>query len=165
MPTSPRQAVANQGKTSVIADDQREVIDFLGRPESYGAQRVQRLETHGNLVFLAGADAYKIKRAVQFEYMDFSTLAKRRAACHREIEVNRRWAPDLYLDCVAITRHWDGTLAFDGVGKIVEWAVHMRRFEQSDLLSTRAERNQLDRQLAMELAFAVFASHQKAERA
>ena len=57
--------------------------------KTYGVERVERLETHGNLVFLAGADAYKIKRAVRFGYMDFSSLAKRRGACHREVEVNR----------------------------------------------------------------------------
>jgi aminoglycoside phosphotransferase family enzyme len=56
-------------------------------------------------------------------------------------------------------------MAFAGCGEVVEWAVHMRRFEQSDLLSTRAEHNRLDRRLAIELAHAVFASHQKAERA
>ena len=165
MDVAPTRFIAGQGEASGVAGNQREVIDFLSRPESYGVECVHRFETHGNLVFLAGADAYKIKRAVQFAYMDFSTLAKRRAACHREVEVNRRWAPDLYLNCVAITRRSDGTLAFAGGGEIVEWAVHMRRFEQSDLLSRRAERNQLAPELAIELAYAVFASHQKAERA
>ena len=164
MPVSPTRSASPQVAATGGADDQREAIEFLGRPESYGVERVERLETHGNLVFLAGADAYKIKRAVRFEYMDFSTLEKRRAACHREIEVNRRWAPDLYLGCVAITRRPDGALALDGAGEVVEWGVHMRRFEQSDLLSTRAERNQLDRPLAMRLAYAVFASHKMAER-
>lgn len=163
MPVSPTRSASRQVATGG-ADDQREAIAFLGRPESYGVERVECLETHGNLVFLAGADAYKIKRAVRFEYMDFSTLEKRRAACHREVEVNRRWAPDLYLGCVAITRRPDGTLALDGAGEVVEWGVHMRRFEQSDLLSTRAARNQLDRPLAMRLAYAVFASHKTAER-
>jgi aminoglycoside phosphotransferase family enzyme/predicted kinase len=163
MPVSPTQSASRQVATAG-ADDQREVIEFLGCPKTYGVERVERLETHGNLVFLAGADAYKIKRAVRFGYMDFSSLAKRRGACHREVEVNRRWAPDLYLGCVAITRRPDGTLTLDGAGEVVEWGVHMRRFEQSDLLKTRAERSQLDRPLAMRLAYAVFASHKKAER-
>jgi uncharacterized protein len=165
MPVSPTQSAPGQVATAAVAGDQREAIEFLGRPESYGVDRVQRLETHGNLVFLAGADAYKIKRAVRFGYMDFSTLGKRRAACHREVEVNRRWASDLYFGCVPIRRRPQGTLAFDGVGEIVEWVVHMRRFDQGDLLSTRADRDQLDRQLAMQLAYAVFESHNKAERA
>ena len=164
MPLSPAQSAPGEAATADLGD-QRQVIEFLGRPESYGVDRVERLETHGNLVFLAGTEAYKVKRAVRFGYMDFSTLEKRRAACQREVEVNRRWAPDLYLGCVPIKRRPDGTLAFDDAGEVVEWSVHMRRFDQSDLLSTRAERSQLDRQLAMQLAYAVFESHKKAERA
>jgi aminoglycoside phosphotransferase family enzyme/predicted kinase len=126
---------------------------------------VQRLETHGNLVFLAGQNAYKIKRAVCFGYMDFSTLEKRRIACHREVEINQRWAPGLYLGCVPITCRPDGSLSLGGAGEIVEWAVHMRRFDQNDLLSVRAERGQLDRDLSVRLAQAVFSSHGMAVRA
>lgn len=147
-----------------VMDGQHAVIDFLGRPESHGIRDVQRFETHGNLVFLAGQDAYKIKRAVHFDYMDFSTLEKRRLACQREVEINRRWAPDLYLGCVPIKRRSDGTLSFTGEGETVEWAVHMRRFEQDDLLSTYAARSPIDRQLATQLAYTVHVSHEKAER-
>jgi len=66
--------------------------------------RVERVETHGNLVFLAGSEAWKIKRAVQFPYMDFSTLERRHTACVREVEINRQFGSDLYLGCVPITR-------------------------------------------------------------
>lgn len=144
---------------------QSQAIDFLALPETHGVKNVQRLETHGNLVFLAGDSAYKIKRAVRFGYMDFSTIEKRRSACRREVEINRQWAPDLYLRCVPIVRRPDGALTFGGAGEIVEWAVHMRRFDQNDLLSVRAERGQLDRDLSMQLAQAVFASHSIAVRA
>src|SRR5262245_30792886 len=109
---------------------QHKVIAFLADPSTHGgAGPVERFETHGNLVFLAGSDAWKIKRAVRFAYMDFSTIEKRRAACQREVEINRRMAPQLYLGCVPITRLADGNLAFGGLGPVVEWAVHMRRFE------------------------------------
>ena len=70
--------------------------------------------------------------------MDFSTLEKRQLACLREVEINRRFGPALYLGCVPITRSAAGTLAFSGAGEIVEWAVHMRRFDQSALLSNLA---------------------------
>ena len=130
--------MSNQAGTSAEGN-QAPVIGFLANPASYAdVQRVERFETHGNLVFLAGSEAWKIKRAVRFPYMDFSTLEKRRLACLREVEVNRRFSADLYLGCVAITRSAAGTLAFSGAGEIVEWAVHMRRFEQSDLLSNLA---------------------------
>ncbi|MGD9925128.1 MAG: AAA family ATPase, partial [Pseudorhodoplanes sp.] len=143
---------------------QNAVIEFLGRPETHGVLDVQRFETHGNLVFLAGQDAYKIKRAVRFDYMDFSTLEKRRLACQREVEINRRWTPDLYLGCVPIKRRPDGALSLAGEGETVEWAVHMRRFDQDDLLSSYAARVPIDRQLATQLADAVHLSHEKAER-
>ena len=68
-------------------NDQAEVIAFLADPSSYvDVDQVERFETHGNLVFLAGSDAWKIKRAIRFSYMDFSTLEKRAAACAREME-------------------------------------------------------------------------------
>ena len=93
--------------------EQEDVIAFLGDPASYsGVQRVERFETHGNLVFLAGPEAWKIKRAVRFPYMDFSTLEKRHAACIREVEINRRFGSALYLGCVANCALADGKLAF-----------------------------------------------------
>jgi aminoglycoside phosphotransferase family enzyme/predicted kinase len=157
--------LAGSASDHAAPGDQSRVVAFLARPETHGVPHVEQLETHGNLVFLAGANAYKIKRAVRFGYMDFSTLEKRRIACHREVDINRRWAPDLYLGCVSITRRSDGSLALGGDGETVEWAAHMRRFDQDDLLSVRAERSELDRDLAMRLAQAVFASHSTAVRA
>lgn len=144
--------------------DQAAVIAFLADPSSYaGVSRVDRFETHGNLVFLAGAEAWKIKRAVRFPYMDFSTLEKRRAACAREMEVNRRLAPDLYLGCMPITRSVDGRLAFGSNGAIAEWAVHMRRFHQSALLSNIAAAEGIAADLAKTVADTVFDSHRGAQ--
>jgi uncharacterized protein len=146
--------------------NQEEVIAFLADPSSYpGITRVDRIETHANLVFLAGSEAWKIKRAVHFDYMDFSTLEKRRAACVREIAVNQRLAPALYLGAVAITRSMHGGLEFGGGGEIVEWAVHMRRFQQGALLSNVAAREEITSPLAMSLADTVFESHRNADRA
>lgn len=143
--------------------DQAAVIAFLADPSSYaGVSQVDRLETHGNLVFLAGEEAWKIKRAVRFAYMDFSTLEKRRVACAREVEVNHRLAPDLYLGCVPITRSGGGRLAFGGDGDIVEWAVHMRRFDQASLLSGIAAAGGIDADLAKAVADAVYDSHRDA---
>ena len=153
--------------TRVVAEsDQAAAIAFLADPASYaGVDRVERLETHANLVFLAGSEAWKIKRAVRFPYMDFSTLAKRRAACEREVEVNRRFAPELYLGCVAISRTPAGTMAFGAGGEIVEWAVHMRRFEQSALLGNIAANGPIPGEVARLLGDVVHDCHQRAERA
>ena len=151
---------------SAMADDreQEDVIAFLGDPASYsGVQSVDRLETHGNLVFLAGAEAWKIKRAVHFPYMDFSTLEKRHAACLREVEINRRFGSALYLGCEPIARSPDGKLAFASDGDIIEWAVHMRRFEESALLSNIALKTGVSNDLARALADVVYEAHECAE--
>lgn len=144
---------------------QQEVIDFLADPATHGGQTVERHATHGNFVFLAGDQAFKVKRAVRFDYMDFSTLEKRRRACEHEVELNRRWAPEIYLGCVPIRRCGSGALSLDGSGEAVEWAVRMRRFDQADLLSTRATRGEIDADLATGLAYAVHASHANAVHA
>ena len=97
----------------VNADDQRAVIDFLSKASSYGAaiERVDIIETHVSLVFLAGDRAYKLKRAVKFPYLDFSTAERRRVACEAELALNRRTAPNLYLEVRALTRTADGQSA------------------------------------------------------
>jgi uncharacterized protein len=110
-------------------------------------------------VFLAGEEAWKIKRAVRFPYMDFSTLAKRRAVCLREVEINRRLAPELYLACMPITRAPGGGLEIGGAGEPVEWAVRMRRFPESALLSRIAQAAPLAPDLVRDLADAVHVSH------
>jgi aminoglycoside phosphotransferase family enzyme/predicted kinase len=145
--------------------EQEDVIAFLGAPASYsGVQRVECFETHGNLVFLAGAEAWKIKRAVRFTYLDFSTLEKRHAACIREVEINRRFGSALYLGCVPIARSPVGKLAFGSDGNIVEWAVHMHRFDQSALLSHIARQTGVWNDLARALADVVHEAHERAER-
>src|SRR5262249_40913753 len=110
-------ARAGAMEAEALGAAQADVVAFLSDPASYPrVKQVDRVETHGNLVFLAGEEAWKIKRAVEFSYMDFSTLAKRRSACSREVEINRRFGSPLYLGCVPITRSRTGRLAFGGDG-------------------------------------------------
>jgi len=138
----------------MIVQDQTEVIAFLSDAKSHGADiaEVERIDTHGAVVFLAGDQAYKMKRAVYFEYMDFSTLARRAQCCRAEITLNSRTAPDTYLDVVAVTREADGGLALGGGGAPVEWLVHMRRFEERGVLDKVALRGEFDDSLAAEVA-------------
>lgn len=144
---------------------QEEAIAFLSTATSHpSGEPVERFETHANLVFLAGNDAWKIKRAVTFPYLDFSTLERRHDACAREVEVNRQFAPDLYLGCVPIVRSpQSGRLAFGGEGEVVEWAVHMRRFDQSSLLSHVAATGEIGPALAKSIAETVIDSHRRAK--
>src|SRR5271170_4959771 len=115
-------------------DAQRDVIAFLRDPASYppGAGPVDIIETHASLVFLAGKRAYKLKRAVKYPYLDFSTAAQRRAACTVELKLNRRTAPQLYLEVKAISRGADGSIRWgrpDGAGDPLDFVVVMRRFD------------------------------------
>lgn len=149
---------------SHVVGDQSAVMRFMGDPASHGLKQadlptadlpttdlptddttaqVVRIDTHGAAVFLAGDKAYKIKRAVCFPFMDFSTLARREEACRAEIEINRPNAPDIYLGTVAITRDKTGKLALNGRGEPIEWAVAMRRFDVDMTFDNLARRNAL----------------------
>jgi aminoglycoside phosphotransferase family enzyme len=152
--------------SSHVVADQSEVAAFLAEAKTYGLDRGQvlRLDTHAAMVFLAGARAYKVKRAVKFPYMDFSTLARRRACCQKEVEVNRRTAPDLYLGVEAVTRRPDGGLALGGSGPPVEWLVVMERFRQEDLFDRLAADGKLTPRLMADATDAVTSFHADAER-
>ncbi|MGQ0445254.1 MAG: bifunctional aminoglycoside phosphotransferase/ATP-binding protein [Beijerinckiaceae bacterium] len=142
--------------------DQSNVFAFLSDPATHGLHEpVARIDTHGAAVFLAGKDVYKIKRAVRFPFMDYSTLDKRRWACERELAVNKDNAPEIYLGTVPISQ--DGSrLSFGDAGKVVEWAVHMRRFDENRTLDRLAGQNKLDLQIVAKLADVVVASHRHA---
>jgi uncharacterized protein len=148
-----------------IPDDQRDVIDFLSRPSSYGAavERVDIVETHVSQVFLAGDRAYKLKRAIKFPYLDFSTAEQRRIACQAELALNRRTAPDLYLEVRALTRTANSAIGFGTEGRVVDWVVVMRRFDQAALFDELAKTNRLNASLMTELAEHIAAFHQAAE--
>lgn len=151
-------------QSATIEKFQDPVIAFLGDKASYRPvpERVERLETHGAFVFLAGDEAFKIKRAVRFSYMDFSTLELRHRACMHELEINRPHAPELYLNVVPITRDADGHLAIGGAGEAIEWALHMRRFSQSDLLSAIVQQGNLEASLCQKVADAIESYHRMA---
>ena len=138
---------------------QQAVIDFLAAPATHGGAPVKRIDTHAATVFLAGERALKIKRAVRFPFLDYSTLAKRKAACAAELEVNHPYAPAIYRRVVAITREQDGTLAIGGAGDPVEWAVEMRRFDETQTLDHLAEAERIDGALADALGRAVARAH------
>jgi aminoglycoside phosphotransferase family enzyme/predicted kinase len=145
--------------TPMSTDGQQAVFDFLGDPASHGGARVTRIDTHAASVFLAGERALKVKRAVTFPFLDYSTLGKRKAACEAEIAVNRPFAPAIYRGVVAITRTPDGSLAIGGSGEPVEWAVEMRRFDENQTLDHLAERAEIDDALAEALGRAVAKAH------
>jgi uncharacterized protein len=147
---------------SQVDHSQDDVFAFLGRASTYGGIAVRRIDTHAGVIFLAGERALKIKRAVHFPFLDFSTLAKRKAACLAEIEANRPFAPELYRGVIAVTRGPDGAHALAGEGEPVEWAVDMRRFDEAKTLDRLADAGRVDLTMADELARSVAAAHARA---
>jgi aminoglycoside phosphotransferase family enzyme/predicted kinase len=148
----------------VIADAQRDVVDYLMNPSTHGGSAVERIDTHSAIVFLAGSRALKLKRAVRFDYLDFSTEPLRRAACEAEFRINRRAAPSVYVGVVALTRETDGSLALNGRGVPEDWLVDMVRFDQDALFDRLASRNALDPALMRPLATSIARFHEQADR-
>ncbi|WP_296763222.1 bifunctional aminoglycoside phosphotransferase/ATP-binding protein [Sediminimonas sp.] len=146
-----------------MADEQDKVIRFLADPATHGGAEVNHLETHGAHVFLAGNEAFKIKRAVRYDYMDFSTLEARERMLKRELDLNRPAAPQIYRDVVPVTRE-GGRLTLGGDGPPVEWVLRMWRFPDGAELSAVAARGELTDKLAEELGRVVADYHARAPR-
>lgn len=140
-------------------DDQREIFAFMADPATHAGAPVTRIDTHSAAVFLAGDRAFKIKRALRYPFLDFSTLARRKAACEAELAINRVFGPAIYLAVVPITRQKDGMLRLCGDGEAVEWAVKMRRFDETKTLDHLADAGGIDLALADSLARAVAETH------
>jgi len=144
---------------------QDRVFSVLADPATHGGAPVKRIDTHAAAVFLAGERAYKVKRAVRFPFLDYSTLDKRKAACQSELDVNRPCAPDIYLGIVAVTRDAQGRLTLKGDGEPVEWAVEMLRFDDSRTLDHYADDHGIDDRLASQLAGSIASMHAEAPEA
>lgn len=147
----------------MITGDQSEVVAFLASPSTYGGAAVERIETHASIIFLAASRAWKLKRAVWYDYLDFSTVERRRAMCEAEVRINRRTAPHLYRGVVAVTRQPDGSLALGGSGTPIDWLVEMVRFDQDGLFDRLAARGTLDLALMRSLVTAIARFHESAE--
>ena len=125
-----------------------EWIQKLRRAEAYGhpVEEIEVRQTHISVVFLAGEFAYKLKKPVDFGFVDYSTLSRRRHFCEREVSLNRRLAPSVYLGVVPVCRDDSGSFTVDSKGaEVVEWAVKMRRLNPEDTLKKRLRREEVSR--------------------
>jgi aminoglycoside phosphotransferase family enzyme/predicted kinase len=151
---------ANGEVGATMADDQGDVVAFLGNAASYGLTgQVETIETHISRVFLVGDRAFKLKRAVKLPYVDFSTPALRIDACRKEVALNAAGAPGLYLGIRIIRRGPDGALVFGGRGKPVDAVVEMVRFDQAALADRLALAGQLTPALMGSIARMVASFH------
>ena len=142
-----------------MPESQAEVIAFLSDPATHAGRPVQRFDTHASVVFLAGGDALKLKRAVRYPYLDFSTVEKRHAAALAELAANRAAAPQIYLGLLAVTRAPSGALQLGGDGPAIDWLVHMRRFDENSTFDALAARGELTADRIDRTADAIAALH------
>jgi aminoglycoside phosphotransferase family enzyme/predicted kinase len=121
-----------------------ELVESLRRPAAYThpADDVDLIETHISWLLLAGEFAYKLKKPIVLDFLDFGTLERRRFYCEEEIRLNRRWAPEIYIDVVPVTIS-DGQARFGGDGEIVDYAVRMHRFDQALRLDRQLDEGRL----------------------
>ena len=122
--------------------DQEARIAFLRQPQTYPEKpaRVETIETHMSWVFLTPQHAFKLKKPVRYDYLDFSTLAARRKSCEEERRLNRRLAPGVYLDVIPLVLGSDGAMHLGGPGEILDWLVMMRRLPAPRMLDSLIRR-------------------------
>jgi aminoglycoside phosphotransferase family enzyme/predicted kinase len=120
------------------------LFDHLKDPKFYGPHvtSVELLQTHISYVALTGTYAYKVKKTVNFGFLDFSTLDKRKYYCEEELRLNRRLCPKIYLGVLPITQK-DSTLELDGSGTIVEYALKMKEFPQEFIMTNMLKQNKV----------------------
>jgi aminoglycoside phosphotransferase family enzyme/predicted kinase len=134
-----------------------DVVALLSRTSSYpdAPSSVETVETHISWVFLTDRFAYKLKKPVCFEFVDFSTLESRHRACLEEVRLNRRLAGDVYLGVLPITRDRQGSLSIDGPGQPLDWITKMRRLPADKALDDVLSRGQLTSEVARDLAHCI----------
>ena len=143
----------------MAADDpQAEVVAFLTN-DGLGHTRPQRIDTHAASVFLTEDRAWKLKRAIKFDYLDFSTTQKRKKALETELLLNRRSAPNLYIGIHAVTRDETGRLQIDGSGDAIDWLLEMHRFNDDARLDQLAEAGRFTGPILIRLADNIHGFH------
>jgi len=141
-----------------------EIVRFLRQPEAYpdATARVDVVETHMSFVFLTERRAYKLKKPVRFDGLDFLTTERRRRCCEAELRLNRRLARRVYLGIAALRQDRTGALRLGGTGgRVVDWLVVMRRLPADRMLDAALARPSLERAEVLPVArhLAAFYAH------
>ena len=142
---------------------QKQIVEALMKPEAYDEATgiIELIQTHISFVFLIRNFVYKVKKAVNLGFLDFTTLEKRRFFCEKELELNRRLCRDMYLDVVSINK--SEAIKIKGKGKTVEYAVKMKRMPQEKMMSKLLENNNVDNRTVNRIAKIIAEFHSKAE--
>lgn len=128
----------------------------------HDVESFQLIETHISWVILTGSYAYKIKKPMDFGFLDFTTLEKRKHFCEEELRLNLRLAPELYLDLLPLYGNEDNP-SFSGEGEVLEYVIKMRQFDQAHLLNNLLAEGKLTREHISEVADQVADFHARTE--
>lgn len=150
-----------------MSADFNRILADLSRPEAYPhvVSEIRVVQTHISAVFLAGDFAYKVKKPVDFGFLDYSTFERREEFCREELRLNRRLSPDVYLGLARIVSGLDGKLRIDiapGNEPPVEWAVRMRRLLESDMLPALLARGGVNEEAIRRIARRIASFHAEA---
>ena len=143
--------------------DQKQIVEALMTPEAYPEEpgKIELIQTHISFVFLTKNFVYKVKKAVNFGFLDFSTLEKRHFFCEKELELNRRLCADIYLEVVPINK--SSILKINGPGETVEYALKMKRLPQEKIMTILLKENKVDDKTIDELAKIIAQFHSNAQ--
>ena len=141
-----------------------ELVQRLLDPKIYPhkSKGVELVQTQMSFVFLTEDYVYKVKKPVDLGYLDYTTLDKRHRYCHKEVELNRRLCPDVYLGVVSITRD-KGDILLGGKGEVIEYSVKMRRLPQEAMMNVLLSNNQVSSEMVADVARKLAEFHQMAE--
>jgi aminoglycoside phosphotransferase family enzyme len=112
------------------------LVESLQNPQIYPEKPagIEMVQTHISAIFFAGEHVYKVKKPVDFGFLDFTTLEKRKYFCQQEVDLNRRLAKEVYLDVVEIRYHQGHLIIGNGPGEVIEYAVKMKRLPQDCMM-------------------------------
>ncbi len=160
MKSSRRASAATQPEPTIAGR-----IEAMLEPGMYGrgVERVRLIQTHTSWVFLTGSHAYKVKKPVNFGFLDYTTLSARRFFCAEELRLNRSIAPDIYIGVVPITLA-GGRLRFGGRGRVLDYALKMRELPQDWLMTEQLRRDRVTWDHIDEIARLTAEFHARAER-
>ena len=142
-----------------------DIVDALLNPNAYdeAVKNIRLVQTHISWIFLTGKHVYKVKKPVNFGFLDFTTLQKRKLFCEKELELNKRLAPDMYLEVVPINQS-GGKIKIKGDGETIEYAVKMKELPQETMMSKLLERNDVNNRMIDRIAKIVSDFHSKTKK-
>jgi len=142
----------------------QELVEAMKNPQTYDEKvnSIELMQTHISFVFLANGFVYKIKKPVNFGFLDYSALEKRKFFCSEEIRLNKELAGEIYLEIVSINKDEKNNIKIKGTGEAVEYAVKMKRLPQEAIMTSLLLKNRISKEHIIKIAEMLANFHKKA---